>query len=54
MLERNCVTIDKRKSKEFKKLLSRSAKNKDFWKKNKEYLLSHKVDIEKLDALYSE
>jgi ribonuclease HI len=52
MIERNYVTIDRKKSKEFREFLSKTAKNKEFWRKNKEYLDTHKVDLEKLEALY--
>ena len=53
MLERNYVTIDKSKSKEFLKLLTDTAKGKEFWRKNKEYLDTHKVDRKELDRLFS-
>ena len=52
MLERNYVTIDKNKSKEFHEFLSANAKKKEFWKKNKEYLDTHKVDPDQLEAFY--
>ena len=52
MLERNYATIDRNKSKEFREFLSQTAKNKEFWQKNKEYLDTHKVDLDMLERLF--
>ena len=52
MLERNYVTIDRNKSKEFREFLSQTAKNKEFWRKNKEYLDTHKVNLDQLERLF--
>ena len=52
MLERNTVVISEEKSAEFSKMAKKVAKNKDFWKKNEEYLHTHKVDLAQLEALY--
>lgn len=29
------------------------AKGKEFWQKNREYLMTHRVDLEELENLYS-
>ncbi|MBR0411073.1 MAG: hypothetical protein IJI25_08745 [Eubacterium sp.] len=53
MLERSSVTIAGNKTKEFKEFLEKNAVNKEFWRKNKYYLATHKVDLDKLEALYN-
>ena len=51
MLERSSVIIADNKTKEFKEFLEKSAVNKEFWRENKKYLNTHKVDLDKLEAL---
>lgn len=54
MLKRNDVVIADEKSKEFKEMTIKYAKNKQFWKQNREYLQSHKVDLSQLEDLYKQ
>lgn len=52
MLERNSIVIDKNKSKEFRDLMTQTAKNPKFWQQNEEYLKNHKVNLDELEALF--
>ena len=52
MIKNNYAIISKDKTEDFKKYFKINAKNKEYWKKNKEYIETHKMKIEELEALY--
>ncbi len=52
MIERNSVVISDNKKKEFIEFMNKFKKGKDYWEKNKDYLKSHRIDMDELEALY--
>ena len=53
MFRRSAIIIDPKKTEEFKDFIKKNVKDKIFWEKNKEYILTP-IDKTKIDTLFEE